>query len=179
MGRKTQTRRVVKATVDSAINPTKCPYGQPGDRLWVKETYQTGEYASNDPSGYVYRSTDPDWETTPGWKWKPSIFMPRQAARIFLNITDVRAELLQSISTHDAICEGIESFRPVPGDGAPETQYKRYTDIRGLPGKGKWTSIPEFSFRTLWESINGPKSWDDNPYVWVIKFDVIHLISPL
>lgn len=155
----------------------KCPYGVPGDRLWVKETYQTGEFASNDPAGYVYRATDPDWETSPGWKWKPSIFMPMEASRITLKITGVRTEHLQSISAEDAICEGIESFRPVPGDGAPEINYKRYADIRGLPGKGKWTSIPEVSFRTLWESINGPESWDQDPLVWVINFQVIHPIT--
>lgn len=198
-GRKTQTRRIMKRqpTIDGQtgdwlftysdggqeVSPIEqwidiqvklhCPYGKVGDRLWVRETF--GAHPDYNPpynfNQFVYRATDPDWETTENWKWKPSLFMPRSASRITLEITDISAELLQDISMRDAISEGIESFRPVPGDGSPETLYKRYSNVGGRPGN--WIAHPELSFRSLWEKINGPDSWAQNPYVWVVKFKQI------
>ena len=171
-GRKTQTRRVVKnkTALDWLLNFTPefvsspennlCPYGKPGERLWVRETWNQfgGQYA--------YAATDTD--VYPETKWRPSIHMPRSASRILLEIESVRVERVQDISEHDAISEGILSFRPVPGDGAAETLYRRYSNVGGRPGQ--WTSIPELSFRSLWEKINGPESWKQNPWVWVIVF---------
>lgn len=142
-GRKTQTRRVVKFPSDfddKEVFDNGCfglkytssqfegcverlrPKWKIGDRLWVKETF--GIHPDYNPpynfeGQYVYRATDPDWETTEGWKWKPSIFMPRFGSRITLEVVDVRAERLCDISPNDAISEGIKLHYPVPGDGDP------------------------------------------------------------
>lgn len=145
------------------------PYGKVGNRIWVKETF--GIHPDFNPpynfdGPYVYRATDPDWQTTENWKWKPSIHMPRAASRILLEITGVRPELLTDISDADAIAEGIESFRPAPGDGPAETLYRNYRT-------GKWTVSPRKSFYTLWESIHGPDSYGANPWVWAITFKII------
>lgn len=152
-GTKTQTRRVVKKLfygwMETASNPkcwqsikTQCPYGQIGDILWVRETWQYVDFAGED-NGYVYRATDPDWETMEGWRWKPSIFMPKQACRIKLRIEDLRVERLQSIPIMDCYKEGA----------CPPT-----------------SSTPIRDWQVLWEKVNGQQSWDDNPFVWVISF---------
>lgn len=138
-GRKTQTRLVVKDVgpdnwLAGASNHVvhaldKCPYGQPGDRLWVRETFMgpliedVGDY----PDGYwspefcEYRAdggAEPEWvdvdgETHQGWK--PSIHMPRWASRITLEITAIRVERLQDISEGDAKAEGfINNYRSLP-----------------------------------------------------------------
>lgn len=119
-----------------------CPYGQPGDTLWVRETFfdTTGEWKPR----YQYRANGTD--LLPGWKWSPSIFMPRPASRITLEITSVRVERLNDISEEDARAEGCD-----------------------------WKNTPHFgnsrlAYRSLWESINGPGSWDANPWVWMIQF---------
>jgi len=189
-GSKTQTRRVVKpqppavfckGDVAAITNGTRwafsrlperiahppglhegilCPYGQPGDRLWVRETFAdlrgTGIEHRPDPSGplnrYAFAADHPPGSNGDearkefGVKWKPSIHMPRAASRITLEITEVRVERLQDISRGDAMVEGC----PFPNMAA-------YNDPR------KW-------YADLWESINGPGSWDTNPYVWVIEF---------
>jgi hypothetical protein len=139
-GRKTQTRRIIKPQPDptqtgwewAGTRPKSdrasgavatmgadalasmgqalsrcCPFGQVGDRLWVRETH-----AWVDDCGWVYRATDPDWETTEGWAWRPSIHMPREASRITLEITGVRCERLCEIPTSDAISEGINGKNP-------------------------------------------------------------------
>lgn len=187
-GEKTQTRRVVNPQpvgmdLDAALDgnwlskpfgglllpkvrdlPMHCPYGQPGDRLWVRETWRPIQ-----PGGpCIYLATDGDGRYPPGplrlFKWRPSIHMPRWASRITLEVTGVRVERLQDISEADAVAEGIERM-PCR---VPNTRlWRNYT-----PGNG-WTpsvAIPQNSFRSLWESINGPGSWDLNPWVWVVDF---------
>lgn len=180
-GRKTQTRRLVRfssekshSTLQKAVlkggfidfnlgsDFFQCPFGMRGYTLWVRETHAWVE--NGEDSGWVYRATDPDWETTDGWKWKPSIHMPKNASRITLKINELRIERLQDIGISDAIAEGIQSFRPVPGDGAPETVYRDHTQ------KNRWVKSPIESFHTLWDSIHGPDSWGKNPWVWVISF---------
>jgi len=142
--------------------PFKCPYGRIGDRLWVRETWMCSTY-DNYGQGpetriFFYRAdqwTEDDfieWEKSngkfPPTKWKPSIFMPRKASRITLEITNVRFERLQDIDDEQSGKEGIRYFK-----------YKGpYCD----PGK--------LIFKQLWESINGTDSWDANPWVWVIEF---------
>lgn len=191
-GRKTQTRRVVKLPphikhheldltrmqdgYPDGVRPiwgddeepnlfsTRNPFGKPGDHLWLKETwrqYSRSECACYDdcqcpPSGTVFYRADHDEEI----KWRPSIFMPRWASRITLEITGVRVERLQEISEEDAKKEGIES------EGGDPKMWKSYNPKLG------WLSVddPAMSYRTLWESINGPGSWDANPWVWVIEF---------
>jgi hypothetical protein len=180
-GRKTQTRRVVKPQPmhDSAPphkdgnqwlhmgDVYKCPYGQPGDVLWVREawahTSQLNINSEDENYGYVYKADGQTWKDYEGWTWKPSIHMPRKAARLFLRIKAVRVERLQEISDEDAIDEGLIHLN-----------YKRYPsytyNIHKYPN-GFGTAIGCFSH--LWESINGPESWDANPWVWVVEFERI------
>ena len=128
----------------------KCPFGVPGDRLWVRETWGDGEENNCEP-GVYYRATDPAWdEEETGFRWKPSIHMPRWASRITLEVTGVRVERLQDISQSDALAEGV----------AP--------DNFGGPNNEWCNAIG--CFRELWESINGPGSWAENPWAWVIEF---------
>jgi hypothetical protein len=186
-GRKTQTRRVVKPQPEAdhdgepywhvggyrawmyrgiteilrsgTGNAIECKYGQPGDRLWVKETF--ADIDTNEPPGPVYRATDPDWETTGGWKWTPSIFMPRWASRLTLEVLSVKVQKLQDISEEDAMAEGVEpARRPLGG-------WRNYAS-GGAPNPPFRTALE--SFASLWESINGPGSWALNPWVWCILF---------
>ena len=129
------------------------PYGQPGDRLWVRETY----FRDEEDGAILYAANPDDFEVvhhnkvetgSPRYNWKPSIFMPRWASRITLEITAVRVERLQDISEKDAWAEGCEGFDD---------------DVTG--GKSGYTEFAE-----LWESINGPGSWEANPWVWAIEF---------
>ncbi len=176
-GRKTQTRRVVKphpymclsseqwktralSGVDSYMRPmgsvvleellSRCPYGQPRDRLWVRETFAQHQQFAD----VAYRADGEEFEDSDGFswepKWKPSIHMPRNISRIDLEIIGVRVERLQDISEADCAKEGAPfSYSGFAPEDAP--------DWRG------W-------YRDLWESINGPGSWDQNPWVWVIEF---------
>lgn len=96
--------------------------------------------------------------------FKPSIHMPKEAARIWLQVEDVRVERLQDISADDAIKEGIDRLsEPSAPNG---TLYKHYL-------KDKWGPSPKHSFETLWHSITGQESWNNNPWVWVISFKVL------
>ncbi|WP_445677642.1 hypothetical protein [Pseudomonas putida] len=137
-----------------------CPYGQPGDRLWVREAWaQINVAQAPGESWVVYRECDN--RTDYGGPWKPSIHMRRRDSRILLEITDVRVERLHDISEGQCIAEGIEGCipgcqSPYDGDGAPEC------DCMNLSY--------EDSFQALWTSINGAKSWSSNPWVWVVEF---------
>jgi hypothetical protein len=186
-GRKTQTRRVVKPQPGNdnrirwpgrkniVINirddrvPQLCPYGQPGGRLWVRETHAIvprTAYAMSDGADQVLRPDDSHdaavfkagWELSPPGRWRPSIHMPRWASRITLEVTDVRVERLQDISEEDAKAEGVWKY----GD---EDCWEIYTKTTSFG-----TSCPRRSFESLWQSINGPDSWNANPWVWVIEF---------
>lgn len=182
VGRKTQTRRVVKPrsyitdVVDGVAyemteddsQPINCPYGQPGDILWVRETwcYVMLFHAhdllegSRDRNLYVYKTSfHEDWmeyaKEKYGYKWRPSIHMPFAAARIFLRIKSVRVEKLQDISGQDAIHEGVA--------------MPTYSPASLLEN---WRTAKEL-FNSLWQSINGPESWNANPWVWVVEFERI------
>jgi hypothetical protein len=141
------------------IPPVRCPYGQPGDRLWVRETWMDLEGTGvehRDYNGkrarYAYRAETPPGSYGDkcrrdfGLKWRPSIFMPRTASRITLEVTEVRVERLQDISRGDAMAEGC----PFPNMAVGP-------DPRG------W-------YANLWESINGAGEWGANPWVWVVSF---------
>jgi hypothetical protein len=157
-GRKTQTRRVVK---DKA-GDVKCPYGKEGDVLWVRETW--AELPNPDCFGkYLYKSMGDTAE-----KWKPSIFMPKEACRIFLRVKSVRVERLQDISEDDAKEEGVESWINERLASKP-VLYKNYEG----DSAAWYCSKAVTSFETLWQSINGVDSWEANPYVWVIEFERI------
>lgn len=176
-GTKTQTRRVAKLPGDMTKEPgvsgilcdgvlriydaedmgptvhIPCPYGKSGDRLWVRET------AIPTAHGVIYRADIEDSVEAAGigamyGGWKPSIHMPRVSSRITLEINQVRVERLQDITEEDAKAEGVECER----DG-----WKSYIG-------GSHVAYAFTSFGSLWESINGPESWDANPWVWVIEF---------
>jgi hypothetical protein len=181
-GTKTQTRRVAKLTVAGHVkeigghrrwHPTDpeaalaCPYGQPGDRLWVRETW--AEPTSLDPGPTFYWADYPEcvpaqFSNVPpasAIKWKPSIHMRRDQSRITLENAGVRLERLMGISEADADAEGVVSC-----DGLlDETEICRFASAMRLsPEECKpW-------YAALWESINGRGSWDANPWVWVVEF---------
>lgn len=151
-----------------------CPYGHTGDVLWVRETfYAYGRWVkngfsktrkqkykfndftllSNSDFQYKYEDCKPQRIKTGrgneiGWYKRPSLFMPKEACRTFLQITDIRVERLQDISEEDAAAEGVETLGLYPGFD--------------MSNKG--------TFEGLWFKINGPDSWNDNPWVWVVTF---------
>lgn len=142
----------------------KSPYGKPGDRLWVRETWQkSGLGWGNDlPVGKVhYRATDNgEWKSYWG-NWKPSIHMPRWASRLTLEITEVRVERLHSISESDCWDEGIEEI-----DG-----WLSNSEIIDMAIKiNRCIDDARPTYACLWESIHGKGSWDANPWLWVVSF---------
>lgn len=127
----------------------KIPNYQVGDILWVRETWDTILLENEDSSvesGYVFKANEHPFDR--GNKWKPSIHMPRAAARIFLEVVSVRAERLQDISDDDAYEEGV--FPPEYWDGDNDAYIK--------------------TFRMVWEELYGKISWIKNPFVWVYEF---------
>ena len=144
----------------------QCPYGQPGDRLWVRETFAIVPRTAYRCSEGVQQTLRPDdefehdaaiykagWDrSNGGFRWRPSIHMPRWASRISMEIVSVRVERLQDISEADAQAEGcaLECMTPTGDDSG--------SAIHGPGG-----------YIALWESINGPGSWDANPWVWVVE----------
>lgn len=142
----------------------KCPYGSPGDRLWVRETWchigsHTGPHTGVRTIEDVRYKADGD-----GYVWRPSIFMPRWASRITLEIVSVRVERLQDISEEDAETEGYEreTFYRELDKLSIARKLNRLTGVERMPAQS-W-------FIDLWESINGAGSWEANPWVWVIEF---------
>jgi hypothetical protein len=129
-----------------------CPYGRPGDRLWVRETFGHFERNENFKPGceVFYRADGNCLELEP---WRPSIHMPRWASRILLEITGVRVERLQDINEADALAEGSFTWA-----GEQDTPVRDLDEARLV-------------YCQLWEEINGPGSWDANPWVWVVEFE--------
>ena len=170
-GRKTQTRRIARISTQfyDCVEPHKdfanefVPYidGEPcpsftgpwmvGMNLWVRETFATSIEDSPavrkalESGGLDHALYKADGENLPGVKWTPSIFMPRWASRITLEITSVRVERLHDIDHDDATAEG-------------------------WPGPSGATAFPRVWYRFLWEKINGAASWEANPWVWVLEF---------
>lgn len=161
-GRKTQTRRVKKYGKLGHYAP--CPYGQPGDVLWVRESYCRG-YFDGGTNGYKADWTRVAAEYVKEPKWTPSIHMPKEAARIWLRIKDVRVERLNAISEADAIAEGVEEVISEWCVG-----YGNY-NLKG--DDAPYYDNPVHSFQSLWQAIYGPESWAVNPWVWVIEFEVL------
>jgi len=196
-GRKVQTRRLVKLPQcefpygcygvkdgkflfgegdypEDGTFPIKPPFGMPGDWLWIRETWQISElwtepdtecigYRADgeirecnehreqiyDPLRFRLHAKDPDnGDSNYCPKWRTPIFMPRWASRIDLIVTGVKVERVQRIDEYDAYQEGVESVSP----------YGTYRE----------------GFKYLWDSINAKRgfSWDSNPLVWVIQFEV-------
>ena len=133
----------------------RCPYGQPGDRLWVRETWRewsdaAWHYAADglvlpkqrdrELAEFLAQRAPFTWES---YTWRPSIHMPRAASRITLEVTGVRVERLQDISTRDCWAEGIAA--------SPDVD-------------------PVHEYRELWELINGRGSWESKSWVWIVEF---------
>ena len=186
-GTKTQTRRIVKdadngvttciekndewplhaVDKNGAWHPRQCPYGKPGDLLWVRETWAMNSRAT-DLAKIYYKAHENRSHTEfhelvsveglpkkyqPTWpRFKPSIHMPKAFSRITLEITGVRVERLQDISVADASAEGIFT---------PEIGYANLGE-----------RAPIIQYGALWESINGDGAWAINPWVWVVEFKV-------
>ena len=201
-GRKTQTRRVIKADFpenstfigcretlgksgvgfywcDGTTGPMQgffpglfedlYPKYQPGDILWVRETFiesKTPDIPNNRGWSFSYKA-DGGYGII---NWKPSLFMPKEAARIFLKVTDVRVERLQDISEEDAIAEGVS----IVYDYGSFVTYKNYLFKDKKTYNKQDTRCPKESFQSLWQSINGKKHpWESNPWVWVYEFERI------
>lgn len=137
------------------------PKYQIGDLLWVKETFYY-DVISHPEGGYLEQYLfKADYTSPTGTvKWKPSLFMPKEAARIWLEVLDVRVERLQNISEEDAESEGIL----IDDEGLMCFDYVAncFRDI-----------TPKESFKSLWIKINGEESWNQNVWVWVISFKVL------
>lgn len=192
-GRKTQTRRVVKRVVryngvsyvswpepgwipewtpELIASDWRCHYGAPGDRLWVRETWgydHAAAHAAEERRGpFVYRVDGESVIRTVDGRWRPSIHMPRWASRLTLDVTDVRVERLQDISTADAAAECDVASILRPGHPLHSAAF-----ARGEPGdvNGRLAGAIE-AFAALWDSLNAKRGhgWDVNPWVWVVSF---------
>ena len=190
-GRKTQTRRILRCQPRcrgawwverdgkwffpnvAPEGSVKCPYGQPGDVLWVRETW--AEYY--DPHGHphepliAYRAGY-DEANAKEIKWKPSIHMPKAAARIFLKVVNVRVERLQDISESDAVAEGINKIEPY-SFSHPKMGMTSMPGCANIMIDDRLVEKPKAVqvFEHLWQSINGADSWAANPWVWVVEFE--------
>ncbi|EOG7983389.1 morphogenetic protein [Klebsiella pneumoniae] len=205
-GRKTQTRRPVKFPVHdknlgcelagnelagelSAGNYLNSAFGKPGDRIWVRETFQGPLFDFDLMDSYCKDSTPfeksefcvykADGVPAPEFYdaddelhccWRPSIHMPRWASRILLEITDVRVERLNAISPEDAESEGLERTNFTGFGDEPGLPSYPEPDVYFDPLKKQWKEYPPEAFAGLWESIYGEGSWQVNPWVWVIEF---------
>jgi hypothetical protein len=174
-GDKTQTRRVVKPQPPGEVrwDPRaglfvlegatlgvyrRCPYGVPGDRLYVKQTWALppgydpelhGDLKTEPRIGPVcFRADYSIWDPWPGTRWRSGRFMPKWAARIWLEVTDVRVERLQEITQADVLAEGMN----------PD-----------------WSDLAWYGFRDLWDSLNAKRGhpWEANDWVWVIEFAAV------
>ena len=191
-GRKTQTRRVVKPqpfkageewsskTVTEAWNSgfvdVRCPFGNAGQRLWVRETWTWCSSADKEeergitfkdgaqkfPNGNYYPNDHIDYLPTAfdHIKWHPSIYLPRWASRITLEVESIRIQRLKEISEQDALAEGIS-----------ETHRTKAM----MPGGFVRCDWPQWSFHQLWDSINEKRGygWRKNPWVWVVNFALV------
>ena len=189
-GHKTQTRRVVNPQpADSCRNPfvgedkiwrfecaqtlrgpisnaeddRRCPYGQPGDRLWVRETFRTGFQKTMFSEGIIFKVDAPKAlgmdEYSDRRVWSPSIHMPRWASLLTLELIDVRVERLQEISVNDCLAEGIP----------PITDADQWS--KPIPKEPNLPAIYIGAYCRLWDRINAKRApWESNPWVWVLEF---------
>jgi hypothetical protein len=150
-----------------AYQEVQCPYNV-GDVLWVRET--SYECMSENLQGvFYYKATMlSSWS----FKWKPSIFMPKKACRIFLKIKSIRVERLQTISASDSVKEGVLYDHLFKEYTCYLCEKSGHTGGNALCNDGFYMTAYG-SFKTLWQSINGKDSWNDNPFVWVYEFEQI------
>lgn len=186
-GRKTQTRRLVKRKALKWIDTLSsqfvadpdnnlCPFGKEGDLLWVRESFKEVKLPFGKKSFIIFKSDfdftshGTHWLKDQGTGleievkekgWKPSIHLKKEHARIWLRNEGYRIERLNDISKEDAIAEGIE---PIGKLG-----YRNYMTPPDMVG----VVNPTNSFQSLWQSIHGPDSWNENPWVWAVSFKVV------
>lgn len=186
---KLQDDGVVYFSLNSMSGPYKCPYS-PGDILWVRETWSYEEYNKDcgEPEGYLYKAdyvNDKESEIyrlegikngMDIWKWRPSIHIPRKAARIFLKVKNVWVKRLQDITEEDAKAEGVEWLAEI-------SAYKNYlwhgsynvpkNLIELWPYQYSGYSSARDSFSSLWQLLYAKRGygWETNPWVWVIEFE--------
>ena len=171
-GWKTQARRVLKPTDNGHVKEPRghrrwhpddpkallaCPYGQPGDCLWVRETWAPSTLGASPNMERHMRPLYRESLDRPEWKsiWKPAIVMPRWASRLLLHITNIRLERLQTISEADARAEG--------------TQEPSLSSLGGELAQAAWSERQVFE--RLWRKLYGSDTWIANPLVWVICFE--------
>lgn len=187
-GTKTQTRRLCKPEWLRCLDPddaedraqaiARCPYGAPGDRLWVKEAWRPRvpheppdsadvfvTYAADGAERYFEEAeVDDNWTMPKAAKTGnvTPLFMPRWASRITFEVTDVRAARLQSISDADIAAEGVTA----------EAAIDLFFDKRpvGVLMPLARSMRPIDAWRIVWSTINGAESWGSNPWVWVLSF---------
>lgn len=167
-GRKTQTRRLLgkgKPAPDGGMT-FRCPYGVPGHRLWVKETFQGPLFNPGSTAltrdfktgkglhvHYVGLGDPIEWhheEDGLTSRCRPSIYMPRWASRITLLVTDIRTQRLQDITADDVVAEGVSP-----------------SEVRGIGSDASFIT----HFKELWDSLNWDRgAWSINPWVWVVTF---------
>jgi hypothetical protein len=214
-GTKTQTRRVIKGefcfgaegavlNLRDGLGRMACPYGEKGDRLWVRESWAVGACANGlkpselhpgtwlkDNGGLWYTDAEPKHPISPRGKMRNAFFMPRWAARIISELTEVRVQRVQEISEEDAVAEGV--ICRDDGLECTECPWRGYEDSTGVTRTDEedWQFIcPVCSgecahhpldeqarqeYRTLWDSINGKRAggiyaWARNPFVWCLSF---------
>lgn len=202
-GRKTQTRRIVKNPMQTAMvrhHPHyerdggalwlhQCPYGRPGDLLWVREAWRT--YAALDKeaprsliagTGLVYEAGGRNFPQERdlqgmGKKVRPGMFMPRWASRLTLRLTDVRVQRLQEISKDDAIAEGAKQWDVLEGTSARlprwsmEPQTSEQCCMHG----------PQMAFANYINKLHGGENWNlkpsnlwaENPWAWALTFEIL------
>lgn len=200
-GRKTNTRRIIdekhygfleyafKNKKDLADWISRTAKYQMGDVLWVRETFIDVDQEAEKYFNGVRFHYKADKTFVGCWSWRPSIHMPKAAARIFLKILNVRVERLQDISEEDCIAEGIEMSKK--GDVYQDIENGNLIDkthdedyFYFYPSKGDFRddsympksifpNAPKTSFYSLWEKINGEGSWNKNPFVWVYEYEII------
>jgi hypothetical protein len=169
----------------------KCPYGIPGDRLYVKESWSPDHAAFYPNFPVVYQADNPIDEITNGkvyspeakrhfpFRWRPSIYMPRRVSRIILEITEIRVQRLRDIDDDDVLAEGT----PLLVD---ETGTKRYIRFSGKFAPGEYLApikilageshsdvdLRRAEFASLWDTLNFDRgfSWESNPFVWAVSF---------
>jgi hypothetical protein len=162
----------------------RCPYGLPGDRLWVRESCFYSEQANS----WLYRADSAEplieqlkaislehwedyWENVPiPPRWCPAIHMPRRASRITLEITGIKVERLKDISDEDAMAEGVDQ-----GLLYGQFVYRDYAARPDAEPESSCFDTPLLSFKSLWDSINAKRdkgrfAWTANPWVWAISF---------
>lgn len=147
-----------------------------GDIIWVRETFQITDFLhpTDENYGYIYKASEngKEWQNnSENWIWKPSLFMPKAACRIFLKCVSVHAERLQEIDEQSAAKEGIEVL--YNDDDVPGYYLYGNHDFQDFIGRKALTGLATESYMTLWQMIHGKNSWKENPYVWVYKFELI------